>query len=72
MDPNRNRDQALADIARLLKSIDNSLKDIAKSAKYTSGRVLFTNYIERGENDGATTPAGSAKTDYLGPGPYSE
>lgn len=66
-DPNRSRDQALAEISRSLKSIDTSLKDIAKSVRVRSGRVGFTNYLKGDEQDGATAPAGSAD-----PGPHSE
>jgi hypothetical protein len=64
-DPNRNRDQSLAEIARYLKSIDITLKEIVRRLKRSSGDASFRSYISGEEEDGASTPAGSAE-----PGPY--
>lgn len=59
-DPNRARDKALEDVARYLKSIDNTLQDIAKTIKRRSGGLRFNNYQE-GEPRDSTNPAGGIK-----------
>lgn len=53
-------EQSAEEISRYLRSIDVTLKDIAKEYKRHSGRITFRNYIE-GEDDG-TTPAGSTQS----------